>query len=104
MRPPAGLVRGEILHLFAGELGRRRSVARYASDLGSGVCEVDILGGADICDDAVFGWLLGEAEAGAFKAAIAGVPCQSFSVLRVRARAKRKGRRRVPAGARTRQH
>ena len=100
MCPPAGLVRGEILHLFSGELQRRRSVARYASDLGSSVCEVDIIGGADICDDAVFDWLLGEATAGAFKAAIASVPCQSFSVLRVTEREQR-GR---AAGALQRKH
>ena len=102
--PPAGMSASDVLHLFAGPPRRRRSVARYGGDLGASVCEVDILGGADLCDEAVFGWLLREAKAGTFKAAVAGIPCQSFSVLRVRVRTAKGKRRRAPEGSRTRQH
>ena len=76
----------ELLHLFAGPPNRPRSVARYARDLDAVVCDVDILGGADICDDAVYEPLLERARRGDFAAAIAGIPCQSYSVLRTRTR------------------
>ena len=94
---------GELLHLFAGPPRRRRSVARYARDVGATVLEVDILGGMDICDDDIYEPLLERARRGHFKAAIAGVPCQSYSVLRTRSRSRIKRRRTAPSAARTRE-
>jgi hypothetical protein len=82
-----------VLHLFSGRPradGTLRSALRAR---GWDCVEVDKLLGAgnDLLDDKVHASLLRRAEAGEFRALVAGVPCQSFSLLGLRARRRVRG-------------
>ena len=97
--------RPTILHLFAGRRRRRGTVGAAAEARGAGVEEIDILQGGDehdILRAPVYARLLRRARAGRYRAVVAGVLCESFSLLKLRARrAKKAGA--APAMARSRE-
>ena len=87
LRARRGGLPRRILHLFAGPRREGGSLREAFEALGWEVIEIDVLqgGGAhDVCDDAVFAALLRRIRRGEFGAVIAGTPCSTFSVARMR--------------------
>ena len=76
------------LHLFSGPQQRPDGLAARLRERGWHVDEVDVRYGdsarEDVLDDAVFGDLLERAEAGYYQLVIAGIPCNTFSVARLK--------------------
>ena len=76
-----------VLHLFAGPQRGEDSFTAACARRGWQVVEVDVeQGGAehDLCDDAVFARLLARVRRREFGAVVAGIPCATFSVARLR--------------------
>ena len=76
-----------VLHLFAGPERGEGSFTEACAAVGWEVREIDVEqggGGHDLCDDAVFEVLLAQVRRGEFGAVVAGIPCSTFSVARLR--------------------
>jgi hypothetical protein len=79
--PPRGV------HLFSGAYGRPHGFANISAAMGVPVDEFDCVSdadGANLLDDSTFSSLLHLAESGAFSFVLAGVPCNTWSVARLR--------------------
>ena len=93
-----------LLHLFAGRARASGTIGEAARARGAEVEEVDILKGEahDLLRPEVYARLLRRAKRGKYAALVAGVLCESFSVLQLRVRRKKRTGAAL-GGARTRE-